>query len=130
MSRSAGGSSSLDDIFLSCGNSSDTKRNSAYTEAFIDSLMSPEPDKILADELRQRRVSAPPSSLQAFTKPFDSVLENIDEDEVGVTGFHAHSSGIDASLPMSYSADDLQQLMEDANAIGSSKWKKFGIAAG
>ena len=36
---------------------------------------------------------------------------------------------IDSTMPMSYSADDLKQLQEDADALGPSKWKKFGIAA-
>ncbi len=36
---------------------------------------------------------------------------------------------IDSTIPMSYSADDLQQLQEDADALGPSKWKKYGIAA-
>ena len=37
---------------------------------------------------------------------------------------------LDSMMPMSYSADDMQQLMDDADTVGPSKWKKFGFAAG
>ncbi len=37
---------------------------------------------------------------------------------------------MDSTMPMSYSADDMKELMYDADNVGPSKWKKFGIAAG
>jgi hypothetical protein len=36
---------------------------------------------------------------------------------------------VDSTIPMSYSADDLKQLQEDADSLGPSKWKKYGITA-
>ncbi len=156
---SPGGSSSLDNIFLACGgpvggggggggsggapNTStnmfgvEDKRSSAYTEAFIDALVSPNPNKVLdAPDMRVRRVSAPePSDIdivqqQKFLGEQAAALDNIHEDKLPPLGFEYNCGGMDSNMPMSYSADDLQQLMEDADTIGPSKWKKFGLAAG
>ncbi len=121
----------------------ETKRNSAYTEAFIDSLMAPDPKKVIGhaagtggcadteSHFRQRRVSAPDPPTPT-TKSRDSTtttpqLEDIREGAIPMVGF---GGGLEGGIPMSYSADDLQQLMEDADSIGPSKWKKFGLAAG
>lgn len=130
----------MDDIFLACGTSPvrknpfvvETKRNSAYTEAFIDALTSPNPEKVLPNEIRSRRISAPESTTElVISSPKSNIsqLENISEDEM-IKPSIAYTSTMDIGVPMSYSADDLQQLMEESDSIGPSKWKKFGIAAG
>ena len=129
------GSSSLDDIFLAssasdsdltCG---ENKRRSAYTEAFIDAITAPQATKAKFNP--QRRVSAPGPPVIAVNpvNKNGSGLENVSE-----RGEPAHGQynpvTFESTMPMSYSADDLQQLQYDAEKVGPSKWKKFGIAAG
>lgn len=109
------------------------KRSSAYTEAFIDALISPDPNKAVANDFRQRRVSAPDATGPVYTRkpsvqPDVSSLEESAEDNN--LPLPQKMVSVDGSIPMSYSADDLQQLMDDADCIGPSKWKKFGVAAG
>ena len=130
-------SGSLDDLFLATSASSpnflagEKKRRSAYTEAFIDTITAPEAGKIAMQERqRVRRVSAPANN--AYRKSVSSgnaSLDQVFEEEVEMSAVMSPVS-IDTTMPMSYSADDLKQLQEDADAIGPSKWKKFGIAAG
>ena len=85
--------------------------------------------------MRARRVSAPdpPPVVRSPTAPV-LPLEDIDETSNvasgGGAGFGAYGVSMEGGMPMSYSADDMQQLMEDADNIGPSKWKKFGLAAG
>ena len=150
-----GVSSSMDNIFITSSSPNaatpfgvETKRNSAYTEAFIDSLMSPGPSKMTGAEatFRQRRVSAPDTPVHdrpmRLRESAPSPLTHINEVHhippplplesplVADSSNYAPGLGMEVGMPMSYSADDLQQLIEDADDIGPSKWKKFGIAAG
>ena len=91
---------------------------SAYTEAFIDTITAPVSDKIdVQDHQRVRRAS------------LDQVFEEGSGDMGVIGGGILSPVSIDSTMPMSYSADDLKQLQEDADALGPSKWKKFGIAA-
>lgn len=132
LSSSAGTSGSLDDIFVTTSSSSAvSKRSSAYTDAFIDAITAPDPSKILTPSdpwLKHRRVSAPaPPKMAAGLRgrpPLNGVFE---ESELVVKN---PMVALDSMMPMSYSADDMQQLMEDADTVGPSKWKKFGFAAG
>lgn len=131
---SSTGSSSLDDIFLASSASDsdltfgENKRRSAYTEAFIDAITAPQPSKFNP----QRRVSAPGPPLIAVSpqpKNNGSQLENVSERDEPAHGQY-NPVTFESTMPMSYSADDLQQLQYDADNVGPSKWKKFGIAAG
>lgn len=122
------GSSSLDDIFLASSASDsniqgESQRRSVYTEAFIDALTAPDPSKTNFNQ-GVRRVSAPgpPSGVgrgQQFVVQPEAVIPEIER-----------FSPLSSDMPMSYSADDLKQLLYDADSVGPSKWKKFGIAAG
>ena len=125
----------------------ETKRKSAYTEAFIDSLMAPDPSKVMGgattttgdkvenkevdSRIRQRRVSAPdPPSHPMMSRDSTTTMPLDEISEAGHFPMGGYGGGLEGAVPMSYSADDLHQLMEDADAIGPSKWKKFGLAAG
>ncbi len=103
----------------------ESQRRSVYTEAFIDALTAPEQGKTNFSQ-GVRRVSAPgpPPTLGTggqFVVENEHVIPEIER-------FSPLAS--DTSMPMSYSADDLNQLLYDADRVGPSKWKKFGIAAG
>ena len=114
------GSSSLDDIFLATSISdsgiADGQRHSMHTEAFIDALVSPDPNKGM------RRVSAP-------GPPSGGAEKFVQNDVIPEVEKYPSPLMLD-SVPMSYSADDLNQLLHDADKIGPSKWKKYGLAAG
>lgn len=103
---------------------------SAYTEAFIDTITAPVPQKVALQD-RSRRISAPINP--PYQKSASSGLDQVFEDGGGVGGVVGGGLlspvSIDNTIPMSYSADDLQQLQEDADSLGPSKWKKYGIAA-
>ena len=108
---------------------------SAYTEAFIDTITAPVSEKFgVSDQQRVRRVSAPINppyhkSGSSGNTSLDQVFEEGGIGGGGDKGGILSPVSIDNTMPMSYSADDLQQLQEDADALGPSKWKKYGIAA-
>ena len=86
----------------------------------------------MPDQQRMRRVSAPINP--PYRKPGSSGNSSLDQvfEEGGGCGDKGgvlNPISIDNTIPMSYSADDLKQLQEDADALGPSKWKKYGIAA-
>ncbi|XP_064406402.1 regulator of G-protein signaling 7-like [Halichondria panicea] len=123
------GSSSLDDLFLASSSSDPTvigqgQRRSVYTEAFIDALTTPGPNKTHFQQQGIRRVSAPGPPTGTGGEHLE-IQESIPE--VERFGPLAMDS---STIPMSYSADDMKELLYDADNLGPSKWKKFGIAAG
>ena len=89
----------------------------------------------MPDQQRVRRVSAPINP--PYRKSGSSGNSSLDQvfEEGGVGGGGGDKGGllspvsVDSTIPMSYSADDLKQLQEDADSLGPSKWKKYGIAA-
>ena len=119
-------SGSLDDIFLCTSASTpnfhpDRKRRSAYTEAFIETITAP---------VAERRISVPLSDPYQKCSSGNTSVDQVFEENVPPGALIMSPVSVDSTLPMSYSADDLTQLQEDADAVGPSKWKKFGIAAG
>ena len=134
-------SGSLDDIFLATSSSTpnflaDNKRRSAYTEAFIDTITAPVPENLALKDQHQRlrRVSAPSNppyhkSVSSGNASLDLVFEEGGGATAAKTSILSPVS-IENMVPMSYSADDLSQLQDDAECVGPSKWKKYGIAAG
>lgn len=132
---SSTGSGSVDDIILATSHSGQdftfgSKRASAYTEAFIDAITAPNPTKIVTVEhSRQRRVSAPDtaprrsSRLPSNSSGLDQVFEETASSAINTPML------LENAVPMSYSADDLHQISDDADKIGPSKWKKYGMAA-
>jgi len=138
LSTSAGSSASLDDLFLvtssSSHDSSFRNRKSAYTEAFIDAITSPNPQQPLSQErMRYRRVSAPTPAQSMGRKIRNASqgssggsLEQVFElEEGGETQLPILDESI-SGVPMSYSADDLTQLQENADLVQPSKWKHLG----
>ena len=116
-------SGSLDDLYLglcSNGPKAEPKRRSAYTEAFIEALVTPNAEK-MDEKLRHRRVSAPTASGRVAGIRREGSLEDVFEEEI-----HVMQSVLEPGMSMSYSADDLKQLQEDASLIGSSKYSRFG----
>ena len=87
----------------------------------------------MPDQQRMRRVSAPINPpYRKSGSSGNSSLDQVFEEGgggVGDKGGVLNPVSIDNTIPMSYSADDLKQLQEDADALGPSKWKKYGIAA-
>ena len=127
----------MDDIILATSYSNQgytfgSKRASAYTEAFIDAITAPNPTKILtSDRNRQRRVSAPNTNTVGVGRTTrltsnGSVLDQVFEE---IPSTLATPLMLENAVPMSYSADDLHQLNDDADKVGPSKWKKYGMAA-
>lgn len=131
---SSTGSGSVDDIILATSYSNKdfqfgSKRASAYTEAFIDAITAPNPTKLITpDRSRQRRVSAPNTSGFRGTRLTSngSNLEEVFEEHPATMSTPLM---LENAVPMSYSADDLHQLQDDADKVGPSTWKKYGVAA-
>ncbi len=125
------GSSSLDDIFLASSASDsniqgESQRRSVYTEAFIDALTAPDPTKTnFIQGIRRVSAPGPPTTITGEKQQF-----SIKEEQVIPENDRFNPLTSDGCMPMSYSADDLKQLLYDADSVGPSKWKKFGIAAG
>lgn len=124
---SSNATGSLDDLFLASSPSTESKRISAYTEAFIETLTAPDPGGMQLDHVRHRRVSAPlahilPGKPKQLQGSLDQVFEedSIEATTVEVTGKVA----IDIGLPTSYSYDDIAQLKEDAELVAAPKWAR------
>ena len=88
----------------------------------------------MPDQQRVRRVSAPINppyhkSGSSGNSSLDQVFEEGGGGGGGDKGGLLSPVSVDGTIPMSYSADDLKQLQEDADSLGPSKWKKYGIAA-
>ncbi len=107
-------SASLDDLFLAT--QSPPPKPSAYTEAFIDALIAPTGGV----ETRHRRVSAPNSTPPNLSKGLrQTSLVDVFEEEVIKTAPIPPEPG----MSLSYSADDMSQLEEDAEQLGKSRWR-------
>ena len=85
----------------------------------------------MPDQQRVRRVSAPinPPYRKSGSSGNSSLDQVFEEGGGGDKGGLLSPVSVDSTIPMSYSADDLKQLQEDADSLGPSKWKKYGIAA-
>lgn len=130
------GSSSLDNIYQACDGSDnilglrmETKRkNSAYTEALIDSLISPRPDKLTTNEARPRKISAPQGLNRKQTaSPEDEELKEINE--APPTSPNLCVDQMQMMKPLSISADNVQELMDNTDTGLPSKWKLYGMNA-
>ena len=123
---SSGSTGSLDDLYLASSPSKESKRTSAYTEAFIEALTAPDLNNLELDRMRHRRVSAPTARILpgkiAQQGSLDQVFEETDlvESEVGV----AEKINLEIGLPTSYSFDDIAQLKEDAAMAAPLKWTR------
>lgn len=108
-------SSSLDDLFLATNSTS--PQRAACTDAFIDALIAP------TKETRHRRVSAPnttPFSPKGVKgQPLGEVFEE-EKHERPMPTPPEHG------MSVSYSADDMTQLAEDAEKLDLSRWKGAG----
>ena len=132
-------SGSLDDLFLSTSSSTpnflaENKRRSAYTEAFIDTITAPVSQRagtVQDQHQRFRRTSAPVNQPFRSSLSGNTSLDQVFEEEGGAPAGSVvlNQVCVDNTIPMSYSADDLSQLQDDADAVGPSKWKKYGVAA-
>ena len=123
-------SSSMDNIYTACvdgtdhflGPFVDSKRNSTFSEAFVDSLICPCPDKVVTNEVRTRKISAPGSLNHNITVTLDKVeLDGIDEASANLPTF---SGRIPIIKQRSISADNVQHDI-DADTGLSPKWKMF-----
>ena len=125
-------SSSLDNIYLAVasggsdhliGNIMESKENSTYTEAFIDLLITPNPQVgKLKETSRSRKTSAPESvNRKLAIHPSKMELENINESEPILPAFSRQMQMI---KKISISADDVQPNVFDDTDNWSSYDKK------